>query len=197
MVRLGEHLSQAEIATATEVLAVYLYLDAGTPAGEILDQYRQGTSDAGRDPIEGPLLRTIGFHELSFPKHGIANLLVPVLCRRLIERWLEGLADYDDQQVRSETEAHASEIGLEAEAVVDRLDGAVRSHWGEDPEKLIQRHLTDWLHDATQGAKQPPKEELAKQVLGRIEKLLGDKPGAWRAPWRSPFRCDCAAKLKL
>ena len=124
------------------------------------------------------MLRTIGLHELSFPRHGIASLLAPVLCRRLIERWLEGPADHDDQQVRSETEAHASEIGLEAEAVIDRLDGAVRSHWGEDPEKLLQRNLTDWIHDASQGAKQPSKEELAKQILAKIEKLLGDKPGA-------------------
>jgi eukaryotic-like serine/threonine-protein kinase len=173
VVRLGEQLSQNDIESATDALAAYLYLDAATPAGAFLDQYRQSTADAGSSPGDGAMLRTLGVHQLAFPRHAIAGLLAPVLCRQVIERWLEGPGD-DIQQIQSETSARTSEIGLEAETMMDRLDAAVRSHWDEDADKFLQRNLTDWLHDAAQGGQEKPIAELANNVLPKIDKLLGN-----------------------
>jgi hypothetical protein len=174
VVRLGEQLSQNDIESATDALAAYLYLDTATAAGAFLDQYRQSTADSGSSPGDGAMLRTLGVHQLAFPRYAIASLLVPVLCRQIIERWVDGPGEDNIEQIQSETSDRASEIGLEAETMMDRLDAAVRSHWDEDPDKLLQRNLTDWIHDAAQGGPEKSIEELANNVLPKIEKLLGN-----------------------
>jgi serine/threonine protein kinase len=174
IVRLGEQLSQNDMESATDALAAYLYLDTATAAGAFFDQYRQSTSDSESSPMDGPTLRTLGVHQLAFPRHAIASLLVPALCRQLIDTWLKVPAGDEIQQIESETSACASEIGLEAETMMDRLDAAVRAHWDEDADKFLQRNLTDWIHDAAVGSPEKSVEVLASDVIPKIEKLLGN-----------------------
>jgi hypothetical protein len=179
LLHLGEHLSQSEINAGTESLAEYLYLDTAAGAGDFLDHYRQATRKNDRDSATDLQLRTCGVSKLAFPRHAIAHLATPSLCRQLLRRWLQAGGPALEESFKAAALRQAAAAGLEAQSLVDRLHALVRDLWDEEPDKYLQRNLTDWLHEVGPLQRENGRDFVLTQLLAKIADIVGhDTPGA-------------------
>lgn len=182
LVHLGDQLGDAEAKAGTDALAEYLYLDAATEAGAILDQYRSSTHATPQDADDATLLRTFGLDRLHFPKQALIERAASLLCRELVNRWQRSDAPRPDASVKDEALGQAATLDLEAAALANRVYSALQLHWAADPEEHLQGAVSRWLAAATP-VKQAPADSAA-HVVQHIEQELGS--GAGQGQTRPP-----------
>ncbi|MFV2067213.1 MAG: tubulin-like doman-containing protein, partial [Pirellulales bacterium] len=84
LVHMGDELSEVELERAAEQVAEYLYLDAATPVGSLLDQCREAETEA----IGGSTrLRSFGIHQMGNQIRSVADETAESLCRHLLIEW--------------------------------------------------------------------------------------------------------------
>jgi serine/threonine protein kinase len=170
LVHLGDQIDERQLDGATDKLAEYLYLDAVTPAGGFFDQYRRMTHTAPRK-VAGAMLRTFGLDRLVFPRHALVEAAAHGLCSKLIRQW-QTERNQADERIKEEFTGRIQTLGLDAQAVTDRLYEAASSAWGDDPETHCRKLLAEWLDNTPVPAPDRSPSPLAQRVLEEIDALL-------------------------
>lgn len=183
LVNLGENLSEAELEAACSAVSRYLYLDAATACGGVLD----GCRDAGRRRIQLedgiPRLRSFAIHAIGCDKYGVANAQADLLCHRLVSGW------HSDEQIHRRPEKPE----LESDELIQRLYAAADKALGGSAETQF-RALVD---QALLGSKGPaPQGEQAggryAAALEKVHAALGAPAAANQPSLAAPTRVETA-----
>jgi hypothetical protein len=153
VVHLGDDLNDAALDAGAEMVAEYLFLDAASACGPMLDGYRRQTQVVRNDVTNPTRLRSFGLHRISFPRLRLAKAAAQLLCRRLVDRWRGQLVappersrsagavtvvptwarametDPMHDEMRQRAERWTQQVGLTVDAIAERLElGAGAAH---------------------------------------------------------------------
>jgi serine/threonine protein kinase len=188
VVDIGDESEGLPAAAAVEPVCQYLYLDTATSAGAAFDQYRRSTPAGSGDNGAGLLLRTLGVHHISFPRHALTDQATHTLCRKVVESWLIKEANNSvSDAVREDCLRQTAALGLDAETLTSRFYEVAQAVWGDAPTAVFQRVIEEWV--APDLSLTPTQaHELASRTLRKIDDLLGAgvEPGFRDGPTRSP-----------
>jgi serine/threonine protein kinase len=141
LVHLGEQLNEAEVESATDALADYLFLDASPAGGAFLDQLREQAHAVPRRPGAPFLFRSFGLSRIGAQGERPLDLAANLLCRRLTERWLAGVGEAEMKYLEREAQRLAVQQGLEEETLLSRMQTVVAVSVGQPQEAAISKIL--------------------------------------------------------
>jgi eukaryotic-like serine/threonine-protein kinase len=183
-VHFGNELSNEQYDAGCELLAEYLYMDAGTPAGGYLHACRKQPPQE-RDTCRGEfLLRSFGLCRVGFSADDLLDKKVDQLCRSVVRRWLgEPKRVEGKQSIRllSPLAAGPKQEAAERDATIDARAGQMAQGSGLDSDTFL-RH-----------AYQAAEKELGTDALSYFRKLMW---GVARSRGEGPYPVDqCLAAL--
>ncbi len=188
LLHLGDHLDEAQVDAATDAPAEYLFVNAATPVGAVLDQYRAHRGE----PDPRTTLRTFGLSQVVFPRHLLAEAVGHRLCHHLVLRWLGTLGPLGAEVVKVKTQDRLAAAGLAAEALTDRLHATVKQVLGQGPEAFFQKVYADWAQGPAVRQRSLSADEAVRQVRAKVRGHLGDPTEPGRSPAGAPSLVESA-----
>jgi hypothetical protein len=173
LVHLGEQMDAAHAEASTETAAEYLFLDACAATGSFLDQLRVQTQAAPGGPF---LLRTFGLARIDAQGERPLDAAARRLCRQLAEKWASGPGEAEGKYIEREAQHQLAAEGVQEQAVVARLQGAVAEALGDPPEAVLHRVLA--LASKAAGS------DLPHRLLGPLDRAFAaradrEDEGGW------------------
>ncbi|HEV3005696.1 MAG TPA: hypothetical protein VGX78_14615, partial [Pirellulales bacterium] len=134
LVHLGDEIGQADFDQGIDRIVEYLYLDAATACGAVMDRWRNAGSAKGSGPRETGVpvrLRSFGLHARRFSKFLVAARQADQLCLRLVRRWL---GEQEDRQNAPNAvqppEFQLADLVARLTAIADKaLGGSAETHF--------------------------------------------------------------------
>jgi serine/threonine protein kinase len=177
-VDLGERLNDNQFHQAVDGLAEYLYLDAATLGGPLLDKCRAAEVDPGRPPQ----LRTLGVCRLGC-RQGLAAQVAEHLCHNLLMRWIgqrergpEGEPPARDARLKRLVSELISQFELDADSLLARYRETIEQALAPGSQLVLDQLAGDLLARSLKDATLSPEarwQQLAQQVcqaFGQIDR---------------------------
>jgi serine/threonine protein kinase len=173
LLTLGDQLTKAEAEAATDIIASYLDLDASPGGSSFLDEFRHSTRLPTGQAAAALSLRSFGASRISFPKEELINTATDLFCRGVVEAWPGTLNESDRKELERRVQSQAARLELAEEPLVSRLQAALQSKWGDDPNQYLLKLLSGVSSPSQPGAGQAESEISAELLLDRVEQELG------------------------
>jgi hypothetical protein len=211
VVDLGEHLSNGQFDAAAEDVAEYVYVDAATPAGTLLDKCRAVTALDRTSASSASWLRSFGLCRLGGYEATIPEAMIDRLCRDLVLRWqgytdaADGAAsdtqdDHDQAEASSngpdrpliealnaEVVAETAKSGLRLEPMRAAVTRVLEGYFGGDFKGYCHRRIADLVSRPPATGKQ---EDVAAELIRSIHSILGPLATAPSAATDAPATSD-------
>ncbi len=172
MIHLGDQLSREEAEAATANVAEYLHLDAATPGGIFLDQYRAATKVEPRQNRPQPL-RSFGLFRVNVPRNELVHRATHLFCRNLVAQWPGDQSFTDKEHVELEAENQTNILGLQEEALVARFHAISEQVLGEELGTLFSKLITPAHPESATTETAVSGAESLDTTLKAIDGLLG------------------------
>jgi serine/threonine protein kinase len=166
-VHLGDSLVEAEAEAATDLLAAYLYLDAATAAGEIIENNRTRRGPSVTNGEAGVYVRTLGLSQITFPRHALAERTGDLLCQAMVQRWRGHHASLKPEDLACAAREKFAELNLGIDSLTERVNALVPTALGEDADTFIQQLLPE------SGSSSQVWAEFTSTFLEKIDEVLG------------------------
>ncbi len=171
LVHLGDNLAEAQLDQACDLVAQYLFLDAATPAGGVLDQLREPA--AGKSPFT---FRSVGLFALDCDKSSVARASADELCRELLVCVCRPLDDARGQAVETEVAGWLASSDLNPERLLAKLRsaGAVELAGAEKAgDRASMDTVFRGLLDDVAAGRQSPDEAGVNRFFNKVRALIG------------------------
>ncbi|MCI0641224.1 MAG: protein kinase [Gemmataceae bacterium] len=157
---------------AIETASQFLYRDLATMVGTGADEKRKAA--LGTDASTPPIPTSYGMFRLEWPRRRLLQQAARVLCKRLVERWMNKDARALTDELRQWSHRQWEDMGLRAEALISSFQDRVELKRGEIPEKTYLQVIQPLQEALTRTDR---KIEMqwgpAVKVLNDLEGLLG------------------------
>ncbi len=171
-----------------------LYLEFFTHVGKAADYVR---TVSPHDPYSGPVVQPMGLYRLSWPRPEILAAITKRFALHLLRRWSDKETTHLREPIAQWLADQWVKYRLAPTAVLDRLDGAVRTSLGENPE-IVFDAVVNSLKVRTPGAGKIDAMATV-EILDQLVKLVGkpnDEPSTTVSSLKAIVEAD-AKKMTL
>lgn len=137
-VTLGECLDRAQVEPALAPLIRYLYLNAVSPIGTVLNEYRERTRGKPSEDGLPASIRSFGISEISVPRYAMTSVATDLFFGYLARHW----RDYQGIRNREEVQARLAEqiknCGLEHDPLYRRVFAELERQIEKTPKEIVR-----------------------------------------------------------